>query len=136
MVAQGQAARRLARAGIFSLFETSSESWVTVIFSDDDKRGLPVGLRKIKIRCDVTEVCYMLMLRLEAGEGSWLTAFTPIYLGMLSQLVLHYRKQPDSRGRRPGVDECDARAIASEASGAREVGDHLSTHKKLQTIIL
>ena len=42
------------------------------------------------------------MLRLQAGHGSWLVAFSPIYVGMVMQILLHYRKPTDARGRRPG----------------------------------
>ena len=44
----------------------------------------------------------MLMLRLEAGDGSWLVTFSPIYAGMVMQILLHYRKPTDARGKRPG----------------------------------
>ena len=44
----------------------------------------------------------MLMLRLQAQQGSWLLSFAPLYLGMWVQSVLHYRKPPDAHGKRPG----------------------------------
>ena len=44
----------------------------------------------------------MLMSRLQSQEGSWLLTFLPIYVGMTLQALLHYRKQPDARGKRPG----------------------------------
>lgn len=44
----------------------------------------------------------MLMLRLQAGHGSWLVAFSPIYAGIAMQILLHYRKPTDARGKRPG----------------------------------
>ena len=44
----------------------------------------------------------MLMVRLQAQQGSWLLSFAPLYLGMWVQSVLHYRKPPDAHGKRPG----------------------------------
>ena len=36
-------------------------------------------------------------------RGSWFVTFSPIYVGISLQLVMHYHKQPDSRGKRPGL---------------------------------
>ena len=43
-----------------------------------------------------------LMQRLQTESGSWLNAFSPMYASMMVQSLLHYHKEADARGKRPG----------------------------------
>ena len=43
-----------------------------------------------------------LMQRLQSESGSWLNAFSPMYASMMVQSLLHYHKEADARGKRPG----------------------------------
>ena len=44
----------------------------------------------------------LLVLQLSRTIDSWLAVFAPLYMAVLAQLVLHYQRNFDSRGRRPG----------------------------------
>ena len=44
----------------------------------------------------------LLVRRLNKEGGAWSLVFMPWYLSLFTQAVLHYNKNPDQRGRRPG----------------------------------
>ncbi len=52
------------------------------------------------ILCALFQVLFA--FRLTVRRGSWFLVFSPWYMAMLVQVGLHYRKNADARGRRPG----------------------------------
>lgn len=69
----------------------------------------------------------LLMIRLTLMSGSWLLVFSPAYISMALQTVLHYVKELDSRGRRPGfpfgIQHLLALAVSMKLEGLLEYED-------------
>lgn len=66
--------------------------------------------------------------RLTSERGSWLLVFSPIYVSMSGQTALHYVKELDARGRRPGfpigVQHLLALVVSFKLEGVLNYGEN------------